>query len=108
MDIAAISFFPNFRTRPDQGFVYFENRPEGFNAQVTSLGRKGRWITMEMSDIDGDGDEDLLLGSLAFPTQIPESLLAEWGKDKYDVLLLRNNWRRDVLSSSVEGIGNKE
>ena len=93
-DIAAISFFPDFKTRPDQGFIYFENTPEGFNAQVTNLGRKGRWITMEMSDIDSDGDEDLLLGSLAFPTQIPENILAEWGKDKYDLLLLRNNWRR--------------
>ena len=94
VDIAAISFFPDFQTRPDQGFIYFENTSKGFNAQVTHLGRKGRWITMEMSDIDSDGDEDLLLGSLAFPTQIPENILAEWGKDKYDVLLLRNNWRR--------------
>jgi hypothetical protein len=97
VDIAAISFFPDFKTRPDQGFIYFENTPKGFNAKVTHLGRKGRWITMEMSDIDSDGDQDLLLGSLAFPTQIPENILAEWGKEKYDLLLLRNNLRNESL-----------
>lgn len=90
VDIAAISFFPDFKTRPDQGFIYFENTSNGFNAQVTQLGRTGRWITMEMSDIDGDGDSDVILGSLAFPTQIPDNILEEWKKDRYDLLLLRN------------------
>jgi hypothetical protein len=91
LDIAAISFFPDFQTRPDQGFIYFENASGGFVPQVTELGGKGRWITMEMSDIDDDGDLDLILGSLAFPTQIPDKVLSEWGREKYDLLLLRNN-----------------
>jgi hypothetical protein len=91
LDIAAISFFPDFQTRPDQGFIYFENTPRGFVPQVTKLGDKGRWITMEMSDIDDDGDLDLILGSLAFPTQIPDKVLAKWSQERYDLLLLRNN-----------------
>jgi hypothetical protein len=91
LDIAAISFFPDFQSRPDQGFIYFENTPKGFVPQVTRFGSKGRWITMEMSDVDDDGDSDVILGSLAFPTQIPEKVLTEWGREKYDLLLLRNN-----------------
>src|SRR5690606_30550152 len=30
MDIAAISFFPDFERTPEQGFIYFENTPSGF------------------------------------------------------------------------------
>jgi hypothetical protein len=93
-DIAAISFFPDFQTHPSQGFIYFENTAKGFIPQITNLGSKGRWITMEMSDIDKDGDDDVMLGSLAFPTQIPEKILSEWGREKYDLLLLRNNLKR--------------
>lgn len=91
LDIAAISFFPDFKNHPDHGFIYFENTPQGFVPQITRLADKGRWITMEMADVDGDGDTDLLLGSLTFATQIPEHLMTQWRTEKYDLLLLRNN-----------------
>jgi hypothetical protein len=91
LDITAISFFPDFENNPHHGFIYFENTPKGFIPQITALARKGRWITMEMTDIDADGDSDVILGSLAFATRIPDSLLAEWRHEKYDLLLLRNN-----------------
>jgi hypothetical protein len=95
-DIAAISFFPDFEKHPEHGFIYFENTPQGFVPQITSLARKGRWITMEMSDVDSDGDFDLVLGSLAFPTQVPADLLTEWGSKKYDLLFLKNNLQDSI------------
>lgn len=94
LDIAAISFFPDFKNHPDHGFIYFENTPQGFKPYKTAIAAKGRWITMEVSDYDEDGDIDIFLGSLAFPTRIPEDLFNQWRKDQISVLLLENNVRR--------------
>ncbi|WP_276374674.1 VCBS repeat-containing protein [Chryseolinea sp. H1M3-3] len=90
IDIAAISFFPDFKNHPDHSLIYFENTPNGFAPQITPLASKGRWITMELTDYDYDGDQDVLLGSLAFPTQIPTDLLYKWRQDKISLLVLRN------------------
>jgi hypothetical protein len=93
LDIAAISFFPDFKNHPEQSFTYLENTGNTFKPSITRIGAKGRWITMEVGDVDVDGDSDLLLGSLAFPVQVPADLIAEWRKDQIDILLLRNRLR---------------
>ncbi len=60
-DIAAISFFPDFKNSPEESFVYLEN--DGFNHFSPSTFEKvnkGRWIVMDASDYDKDGDTDLV------------------------------------------------
>jgi hypothetical protein len=94
LDIAAISFFPDFKNHPDHGFIYLENTSNGFAPHVTPLAGKGRWITMEAADYDRDGDVDILLGSLAFPIRIPEDLFKQWRKEEISVLLLKNNLQK--------------
>ncbi len=90
LDIGAISFFPDFKNHPDQGFIYFENTPQGFKPQITRMANKGRWITMEAFDYDHDGDKDILLGSLTFPNLVPQDLMTQWRADQISILLLRN------------------
>jgi hypothetical protein len=90
LDIAAIAFFPDFKIQPEHGFVYFENTDAGFKPSYTPLAAKGRWITLEISDIDADNDIDIMLGSLAFPTLVPRNLSEKWKADQISVLLLRN------------------
>ncbi len=89
LDIGAISFFPDFKNHPEQGFIYFENTPQGFKPQITPLANKGRWITMEAFDYDHDGDKDILLGSLTFPNLVPQDLMTKWGADQISILLIR-------------------
>lgn len=93
IDLAAISFFPDFKRSPENGFLYFENRNGKLTAFQTPLAVSARWITMETTDIDEDGDTDLLLGALAFPTSVPESLFKSWGEKKMSLLVLKNNSR---------------
>ncbi|MEX1239016.1 MAG: VCBS repeat-containing protein [Cyclobacteriaceae bacterium] len=93
LDIAAISFFPDFRKHPEQGFVYFQNNAGSLTPYITKLAGSSRWITMESADIDRDNDVDLLLGALTFPNGVPDSLYQEWGKQKTSLLILRNNLR---------------
>lgn len=93
LDIAAVAFFPDFKTQPEHGFVYLENTGKGFKPSYTSLGGIGRWITLEISDIDHDNDLDIMLGSLAFPTLVPQDLVAKWRQEEVSLLFLRNKLR---------------
>jgi hypothetical protein len=93
LDIAAIAFFPDFVKHPEQGFMYFENKDGKFVPQVTDLGSKGRWLTMEASDIDKDGDCDIILAALNFNDGVPAGLLDQWKKERTSILVLRNKRR---------------
>lgn len=90
LDIAAISFFPDFKKHPECGFVYLENRGGKFAPFATPAGASARWITMETGDFDYDGDEDIMLGALAFSRGVPDSLYASWGKTRLSGLVLKN------------------
>lgn len=93
LDIAAISFFPDFDRHPEQGFIYLENTGQGFAPKVTPLANTGRWLDMETGDIDNDGDVDIMLGSLTFPNQVPTDLFNEWRQKRISILVLRNKKR---------------
>ena len=90
LDIAAISFFPDFVNHPEHGFVYFENQNGKLVAYSTAMAATGRWIAMESADIDEDGDEDIILAALNFPTGVPQELLEAWNKKKTSLLVLEN------------------
>ncbi|HRH50162.1 MAG TPA: VCBS repeat-containing protein [Panacibacter sp.] len=71
LDIATISFFADYKNRPEEGFVYLENNG-GFNFKAYSLpeAKQGRWLTMDAGDLDGDGKIDLVLGNFSAPAMI--------------------------------------
>jgi hypothetical protein len=91
LDVAAISFFPDFDRTPERGFIYFRRDGEKYVPCTTQMGSSGRWLVMEMVDIDGDEDNDLLLGALNFGGNIPTELLHQWMEKPVDILVLKNN-----------------
>lgn len=66
LDIAAISFFADYKNHPEESFIYLENKGD-FNFKPYSIpGTEcGRWLTMDAGDINGDGKIDLVLGNFA-------------------------------------------
>jgi hypothetical protein len=95
LDIAAISFFPDFEHHPEQGFIYFENQSGKFSASSTPLAASGRWLVMEAADIDSDNDIDLLLGAMNFPTLVPPALFEQWNRKGTSILVMKNNFRSE-------------
>ena len=64
LDIAAVSFYPDFRDRPRESFVYLENQGDlSFEARTFEGYDRGRWIVFDTGDLTGNGAPDIVLGS---------------------------------------------
>ena len=93
LDIAAISFYPDFAAERRESFTYLQNDGGlAFSAYTNEELMGGRWMTLDVGDMDGDGDVDVVLGGAYIPTGMFSYMddfreLAETGPS---VLVLKN------------------
>lgn len=93
LDIASISFFPDYAQYPEESFVYLENKGDlRFEASSFPQATKGRWIVMDAGDIDADGDIDIALGSFVYFLAKGDStgLSKKWLTKSPSVIILEN------------------
>ena len=91
LDIAAISFFPDFAGDSTGGFRYFQNQGEDqFTSFTMPESQLGRWLVMDAGDYDKDGDDDVILGSLAFEVVSPGDFVQGWVERGIPFILLEN------------------
>lgn len=91
-DIAVISFYPDYRHSPQESFIYLENvGPWQYRASSFDASISGRWITMDVGDLDGDGAPDIVLGAHnRGPTFVPDALAKKWSEVGPSVIILHN------------------
>ena len=93
LDIAAISFYPDYTSEEPEVFAYLENQGSfefvpSTNEELT----RGRWMTMDVGDVDGDDDVDVVLGGSYLSVGLfgyPE-LVEELLRTGDSVLILKN------------------
>ncbi len=94
LDLAAISFFPDFPNRPEEAFLLWENQGQDrFEAHALPRMPLGRWIVMTEGDADGEGDLDLALGSLTFEVIPKMGLIEKWVQQGIPYVVLENQTR---------------
>lgn len=80
LDIATISFFADLEGNSSTSFIYFEqDKPMHFILSTpASLHKLGRWISMDVADIDGDDDLDIMLGNFSRGFTTGKAINASW------------------------------
>lgn len=96
LDIAAISFFPDFSAAYPAGMVLLENiNNQYYEPHSLPKIEMGRWIVMDAGDLDNDGDVDLALGSLAFEVvNDKQNHLKKWVSNGIPFIYLENTTRQ--------------
>ena len=94
-DIAVISFFADYGTQPNEGFLFFEQTGNlKFAIKTNPVTSKSRWLTMDVGDIDKDGDDDIILGNFSQgPSDAPEDVKQAWQKGPA-VMILMNKTKK--------------
>ncbi len=79
LDIATIAFFADMKNNPAEEFIYFEqDKAMQFKPHAIPVSQNGRWMSMDVSDINHDGKPDILLANYASGFLFQPNFTPKW------------------------------
>jgi hypothetical protein len=88
LDIATIAFFADMKNNPAEEFIYFEqNKPMQFKPHAVPVSKNGRWMSMDVSDLNKDGKPDILLGNYASGFLFQQNFSPNWDEHQPFIVL---------------------
>jgi hypothetical protein len=79
LDIATIAFFADMKNNPAEEFIYFEqDKAMQFKPHAIPVSQNGRWMSMDVSDVNHDGKPDILLANYASGFLFQPNFTPKW------------------------------
>ncbi|MBL7811770.1 MAG: VCBS repeat-containing protein [Bacteroidetes bacterium] len=70
LDMVTVGYFADFNNQHEESLLYFANDGKlSFTPYKVHGFDRGRWLTLDAGDVDGDGDQDLVLGNFSMGPQ---------------------------------------
>lgn len=90
IDIATIAFFADMKNNPAEEFIYFEqDKPMQFKPHAVPVSKYGRWMSMDVSDVNKDGKPDIILGNYASGFLFQPNFAPNW-EERQPFIVLQN------------------
>ena len=95
VDIATIAFFADMKNNPAEEFIYFEqdNKPMQFKPHALPVSSYGRWMAMDVKDINKDSKPDIILGNYASGFLFQPNFTPSWD-EHLPFIVLENNSKK--------------
>ena len=94
LDIATSAFFADLQNNPSEGFIYFEQvKPFEFKPHAIPISKYGRWMSMDVADLNNNGKPDIILGNYSGGFLFQRGLTPFWNK-KLPLIVLENNFKK--------------
>lgn len=96
IDLAVIAHFPDFTRDNVENFMFFKGNKSAYSFTPMQFPKplNGRLLTMDKMDIDGDGDEDLLIGNFIDMLTNAGHWYEKWTKQPKDGWILENRTQK--------------
>ena len=94
LDIVTSAFFADMKGNPAEEFIYFEqDNPMSFKPHAIPVSKYGRWMTMDVADINNDGKPDVILGNYSEGFMFQQGFTPSW-ETHLPFIILENNFKK--------------
>lgn len=94
VDIATIAFFADMKDNPRESFIYFEqDKPGSFKPHAVPVSQNGRWMSMDVADVNRDGKPDIVLGNYGQGFLFQPDFKPNWNRN-LPFIILENHTKK--------------